>query len=135
MPCSEQKKQIITSDKKSNHCFEALGYGRVVYNRYSVKTLSFNILFQRNDLVYLRPYSERQEKLHRIIEKLQEYRHMSLKSIADKLNALGIKTHRGKSFSSGSIHSILKRKKERDKWIEGVRNKEFSIQIQNFDLS
>ena len=84
--------------------------------------------------MYLRPYSERQEKLHRIIEKLQEYRYMSLKSIADKLNVLGIKTHRGKSFSSGSIHSILKRKKEREKWVEEVRNKKFSIQIQNFDL-
>ena len=60
---------------------------------------------------------------------------MSLKSIADKLNILGIKTHRGKSFSSGSIHSILKRKKERNKWIEEVRNKEFPIQIINFDLS
>ena len=85
--------------------------------------------------MYLRPYSKRQEKLHRIIKKLQEYRHMSLKSIADKLNALGIKTHRGKSFSSGSLHSILKRKKERDKWIEGVRNTEFPIKIINFDLS
>ena len=78
--------------------------------------------------MYLRPYSERQEKL-------QEYRHMSLKSIADKLNVLDIKTHRGKSFSSGSIHSIFKRKKERDKWIEEVRNKEFPIKILNFDLS
>ena len=107
----------------------------MILSSYSVKTLSFNILFQSNDLVYLRPYSERQEKLHRIIEKLQEYRHMSLKNIADKLNALGIKTHRGKSFSSGSIHSILKRKKEREKWIEEVRNKEFPIKIINFDLS
>ena len=60
---------------------------------------------------------------------------MSLKSIADKLNALGIKTHRGKSFSSGSIHSILKRKNERDKFIEEVRNKEFPVKIINFDLS
>jgi len=107
----------------------------VILSSYSVRTLTFNIIFQRNDLVYLRPYSERQEKLHRIIEKLQEYRHMSLKSIANKLNALGIKTHRGKSFSSGSIHSILKRKKERDKWIEEVRKKEFPIKILNFDLS
>ena len=85
--------------------------------------------------MYLRPYSERQVKLHRIIKKLKEKRHMSLKSIADKLNALGIKTHRGNTFSSGSIHSILKRKKERDKWIEGVRNKEFPIKILNFNLS
>ena len=107
----------------------------MILNRYSVKTFSFNILFQRNDLVYLRPYSERQVKLHRIVKKLKEKRHLSLKSIADKLNALGIKTHRGNTFSSGSIHSILKRKKERDKWIEEVRNKQFPIQILNFDLS
>ena len=85
--------------------------------------------------MYLRPYSERQVKLHRIIIKLKEKRHLSLKSIADKLNALGIKTHRGNTFSSGSIHSILKRKKERDKWIKEVRNKEFPIKIINFNLS
>jgi len=54
---------------------------------------------------------------------------MSLKSIADKFNTLGIKTHRVNTFSSGSIHSILKRKKERDKWIEEVRNKEFPIKL------
>ena len=107
----------------------------MILNRYSVKTLSFNILFQRNDLVYLRPYSERQEKLHRIIKKFQEKHYLRLKSIADKLNALGIKTHRGKSFSSGSIHSILKRKKERDNWIEKIRNKKFPTKIINFDLS
>ena len=85
--------------------------------------------------MYLRPYSERQVKLHRIIKKLQEERFLSLKNIADKLNTLGIKTHRGKSFSSGSIHSILKRKKERDNWIEKIRNKKFPTKIINFDLS
>ena len=85
--------------------------------------------------MYLHPYSVRQLKLHRIIEKLKEKHHISLKSIANKLNVLGIKTHRGKSFSSGSIHSILKRKKERDTWIKEVRNKEFPIKIINFDLS
>ena len=124
----------VTKSVNKPHYPKSFGNCRVVYKCYSVRTLTFNILFQRNDLVYLRLYSERQEKLHRIIEKLQEYRHMSLKSIADKLNALGIKTHRGKSFSSGSIHSILKRKKERDKWIEEVRNKEFPIKILNFEL-
>jgi hypothetical protein len=84
--------------------------------------------------VYLRPYSEGQVKLHIIIKKLKEKRHMSLKNIADKLNVLGIKTHRGNTFSSGSIHSILKRKKERDKWIEEVRNKKFPVKIINFKL-
>ena len=85
-------------------------------------------------MVYLRPYSERQEKLHRIIQKLQEKRHLSLKGIADKLNTLGIKTHRGNTFSSGSIHSILKEKKK-EKWMEEVRNREFPVKILNFDLS
>ena len=84
--------------------------------------------------MYLRPYSERQVKLHRVIKKLKEKRYLSLKSIADKLNVLGIKTYRGNTFSSGSIHSILKRKKERDKWIEEVRNKEFPIKIKNFKI-
>ena len=107
----------------------------MILSSYSVKTLTFNIVFQRNDLVYLRPYSKRQEKLHRIIEKLQEYRHMNLKNIPDKLNALGIKTHQGSTFSTGSIHSILKRKKERDKWIEEVRNKKFPVKTLNFVLS
>ena len=117
------------------HCSKTLCNGRVVYKRYSVKTLTFNIIFQLNDLVYLRPYSVRQVKLHRIIKKLKEERYLSLKNIADKLNTLGIKTHRGNLFSSGSIHSILKRKKERDKWIEEIRNKKFPIKIKNFDLS
>ena len=85
--------------------------------------------------MYLRPYSDRQVKLHRIIKRLQEERYLSLKNIADKLNTLRIKTHRGKSFSSGSIHSILKRKKERDGWVGEIRNKEFPIKIINFDLS
>tara|TARA_S200000501_G_scaffold375993_1_gene429561 strand:- start:41709 stop:42059 length:351 start_codon:yes stop_codon:yes gene_type:complete len=86
--------------------------GRVVLSSYSANYLTLNIIFQRNDLVYLRPYSERQVKLHRIIQKLKEKRHMNLKSIADKLNALGIKTYRGNTFLSGSI---LKRKREMDR--------------------
>ena len=60
---------------------------------------------------------------------------MSLKSIANKLNALGIKTHRGKSFSSASIHSILKRKKERDIRIEKIRDKVLPFRILNIKLS
>ena len=39
------------------------------------------------------------------------------------------------TFSSVSIHSILKRKEERDIWIKEVRNKKFPVKIINFDLS
>ena len=84
--------------------------------------------------MYPRPYSERQEKLNRIIKKLKDKRHLSLKSIAGRLNALGIKTNRGKSFSSGSVYSILKRKKERDIWTEEVRKKSYLVTIENFYL-
>ena len=83
-------------------------------------------------MFYLRLYSERQVKLHRIIKNLKEKRHMSLKSIADRLNSLEIKTHRGNTFSSGSIHSILKRKEERDIWIKEVRKKNYPVSIENF---
>jgi len=86
-------------------------------------------------LIYLRAYTKRQQKLHRVIKKLNEERHLSFKTIADKFNTLGIKTHRGNTFSSGSTHSILKRKKERDKWIQEVRDKKQSTKIENFDLS
>jgi Recombinase. len=84
--------------------------------------------------VYLRPYTKRQQKLQRIIVKLHEKRNLGFKDIADKFNSLGIKTHRGKAFSSASIHSILKRKKERDVWIEEVRNKKYTVKILNFAI-
>ena len=86
-------------------------------------------------MIYLRPYSERQEKLHRIIKKLKKERYLSLKGISDKLNVLGIKTHRGNTFSSGSIYFILKRKKERDKRIKEIRKKKFITIIRKLDIS
>ena len=126
-------------NKRLIHELVQLSHGRVVLNSYSVspytKYLSFNIIFQRNNLVFLRHYSERQTKLHRIIVKLYEKHNLGFKEIADKFNKLGIKTPRGKTFSSASIHSILKRKKERDKWIKEVRNKRYPLKIVNFALS
>jgi len=65
-------------------------------------------------LVYLRPYSERQVKLHRIIKKLKEKRHMSLKSIADKLNALRIKTHRGKHIFKVVLFILFSKEKKKE---------------------
>ena len=112
--------------------------GRVVLNRYSgsshTKYLSFNIIFQRNDLIYLRAYTKRQKKLHRVIKKLYEERHLSFKAIADKFNKLSIKTRRGKTFSGASIHSILKKKKERDLWIKEVRNKKYPVKVSNLQI-
>jgi len=67
-------------------------------------------------LVCLRPYSERQKELHRIIIKLYEKRSLSFKAIADKFNKLGIKTHRGETFLAPPFILFLK---ERNKEIYG----------------
>ena len=85
-------------------------------------------------MIYLRAYTKRQKKLHRVIKKLYEERHLSFKAIADKFNKLGIKTHRGKTFSGASIHSILKKKKERDLWVEEVRNKKYPVKVSNLQI-
>jgi len=45
------------------------------------------------------------------------------------MNSWGINTQRGKTWSNGSVHSVLKRMHERDIRIEGVRNKKFPIDI------
>ena len=45
---------------------------------------------------------------------LTEYTTISFIWFNYKSNKLGIKTHRGKALSSASIHSILKRKQQRD---------------------
>ena len=139
MPCSEQKKQIITSDKKSNHCFEALGYCRVVYKCYSVSEISlyllFNLHFQSNDLTHLQKYSSRQTKLLNLITYLHEQKGMGYRKIASYLNESGIKTQRGKTFSNSSVHSVLKRYEQRVARIKEVREVKFTKKITNFRIS
>ena len=41
------------------------------------------------------------------------------------MNSWGIKTQRGKTWSNGSVHSVLKRMHQRDVRIENIRNKKF----------
>jgi len=45
------------------------------------------------------------------------------------MNSWGVKTHRGKTWSNGSVHSVLKRRDQRDARIEDVRNKKYPIKI------
>jgi len=49
--------------------------------------------------------------------------------IARKMNSWGIKTQRGKTWSNGSVHSVLKRRHQRDVRIQELRNKKFPIDI------
>ena len=60
---------------------------------------------------------------------------MGYRKIASYLNEYGIKTHRGKTFSNSSVHSVLKRYKQRVARIEEVREVKFTKEIANFRIS
>ena len=59
---------------------------------------------------------------------------MGYRKIANYLNEYGIKTQRGKSFSNSSVHSVLKRYRQRVERIETVREEEFEKEILNFRI-
>ena len=59
---------------------------------------------------------------------------MGYRKISDFLNRSGIKTQRNKTFSNSSVHSILKRKKQREERIKNIRNKEYSVSMSKMKL-
>ena len=91
--------------------------------------------FQSNDLTHLQKYSSRQFKLLNLITYLHEQKGMGYRKIASYLNESGIKTQRGKTFSNSSVHSVLKRYKQRVARIKEVREVKFTKKITNFRIS
>jgi len=59
---------------------------------------------------------------------------MGYRKISQFLNKSGIKTQRDKTFSNSSVHSILKRKKQREERIEKVRNKRYESSMGKMTL-
>ena len=59
---------------------------------------------------------------------------MGYRKISTWLNRSGIKTQRGKKFSSGSVYSVLKRKKERDTRIRDVRKKKYEFKLKDMRI-
>ena len=59
---------------------------------------------------------------------------MGYRKISHFLNRCGIKTQRNKTFSNSSVHSILKRKKQREERIEKVRNKKYESSMGKMTL-
>ena len=59
---------------------------------------------------------------------------MGYRKISDFLNRCGVKTQRNKTFSNSSVHSILKRKKQREERIKNIRNKEYSVSMSKMKL-
>ena len=96
--------------------------------------LEFTIETQSNNLTYHQPYSKRQQIIFNLIEYLHEDKDWGYRVIAKKMNSWGIKTQRGKTWSNGSVHSVLKRMHQRDVRIENIRNKKFPIDISSLSF-
>jgi len=75
------------------------------------------------------PYSEYHEFLHDTILDLHDGG-MGYRKIAQWLNEKGYQTLRGNLFSNRHVHSILKRKRQRDERL----NREVQVEYKNFDL-
>ena len=97
--------------------------------------LCFVVSLRSNNLTHLQKYSSRQFKLLNLITYLHEQKGMGYRKIASYLNESGIKTQRGKTFSNSSVHSVLKRYKQRVARIKEVREVKFTKKITNFRIS
>ena len=116
-----------------NTNFKQLRYGRVIQNSDYSYYLCFIVSFRTNDPTHLQKYSKRQECLHTLIKYLYDERGMGYRKISHFLNIVRIRTHRNKTFSNSSVHSILKRKKQRDERI-ALRNKRYPVKIGKLEL-
>ena len=101
-------------------------YGGVIHQGV---VLEFTVETQSNKLTYHQSYTKRQQITYKLIKHLHDDEGWGYRVIARKMNSWGVKTHRGKTWGSGSVHSVLKRKHQRDLRIEGVRNKKYPIKI------
>ena len=59
---------------------------------------------------------------------------MGYRKISTWLNRSGIKTQRGKKFSNGSVHSVLRRKEEREMRIRNVRQRKFDFILKDMRI-
>ena len=96
--------------------------------------VTFIVSVRTNKLTHLQKYSKRQECLYQLIKYLHDEKGLGYRKISHFLNRSGIKTQRNKTFSNSSVHSILKRKKQREERIKEVRNKEYSVSMSKMKL-
>ena len=96
--------------------------------------LEFSITLSSNDLVPEQKYSKKQEIVHNLIVYLHEVEGLGYRKISYKLNEWGIKTVRGKKWFNTSVHSVLKRRNQRDNRIENQRKINYPIETGKFSL-
>jgi hypothetical protein len=51
------------------------------------------------------------------------------------MNEWGISTQRGNQWLPQSVHSVLKRKSQRDTRVEDIRNKQYPLKIGKFSIT
>ena len=61
---------------------------------------------------------------------------MSWRRISSWLNRSGIKTHRGKTWpkTGSSVHSVIKRMRQREERIKNIRHQQFQTKISDFKI-
>jgi len=96
--------------------------------------IEFTAELQSNNLTYHQPYSKRQEIILNLIEYLHDDKELGYRVIARKMNSWGIKTQRGKTWSNSSVHSVLKRRHQRDVRVEDVRNKKYLTKVSSMTI-
>ena len=91
--------------------------------------LEFTITLSSNDLIPEQKYSKKQDVLYQLIKYLHDEKGLGYRKISHKLNSWGVKTPRGKKWFPQSVHSVLKRRNQRDNRIDNQRNQRYPIQI------
>ena len=85
--------------------------------------LRFQVTARVNNLLHLREYTEEQQKTHNLIKSLHDGG-MGYRRIAKHFNEFGVRTVGGKIWSNSSVHSILKRHRQRiERIAKRIRNK------------
>ena len=108
--------------------------GDYIPNSFS-QYLCFSISFSTNSLVSdrnLHLWSDIQQENHDLIKTLHD-EGLGYRKIAKHLNERGIKTIRGNEWGGNSVHSVLKRNRERLKRLE-VGNQESKIKYGKMEL-
>ncbi len=100
----------------------------------SVPYLCFTTITQCNDLTYLQEYSVRQNIIYKLIRHLYDNEGMGYRRISAFMNRSGILSERGKKFSNGSVHSVLKRKNERDIRISTIRKRKYDFILKDMRI-
>lgn len=98
--------------------------------------VEFTLTAQSNNLSKLQSLSKRQITIHKLISYLKYEKGMSWRRISSWLNRSGIKTHRGNTWTEtgSSVHSVIKRMRQREDRINNQRNKKHETTMTDFKI-